>query len=128
MYVHATPSEFESAPVHGAYPADAARVPVTLRLELTQEEAASVLAAFSIGMRENDPRITPADGPRIAGQILTDVVLQAVREAALTTLDQEQGYPQSTGFYNWCRRMVAPTIPAQRTQAQPALTGTAVTR
>ncbi|MEU1735868.1 hypothetical protein [Streptosporangium sp. NPDC020145] len=125
MYVHATPSDFASTPVHGAYPADAPRVPVTLRLELTQEEAASVLAAFSVGMRENDPHVAPADAPSIAGQILTDVVLQTIREATLVTLDQEQGYPQSAGFYNWCRRMVAP---APRTQGQPALTGTAVAR
>ncbi|MFD0884136.1 hypothetical protein ACFQ08_06175 [Streptosporangium algeriense] len=133
MYVHATPRDFASTPVHGACPVDAPRVPVTLHLELTQEEAASVLATFAVGLEENDPRINPAQMPSIIGQILTDVMLQTVRNAALETLDTEVAYPEDGAFYAWCRRMAAPAVPPQRTQNNPTpapalLAGTAVTR
>lgn len=127
MYIHATPGEFESAPVHGAYSADAPRVSIGLRLELTQEEAASVLATFTVGLHK-DPGVTPVDAPQIVGQILTDVVLQTIREATTETLEGEEGYPELAGFYDWYRRLVGPAVPQQRSQNEttPALAGTAV--
>ncbi|MFD0888616.1 hypothetical protein ACFQ08_29115, partial [Streptosporangium algeriense] len=129
MYIHATPSDFASTPVHGAYPADAPRVPVTLRLELTQEEAASVLATFSVGLH-GDPHVTPADGSQILHRLLTDVVVQTIRDAALATQRDQDICPESATYNDWYRHLIAPAIPAQRAQnnAAPALTGTAVAR
>ena len=35
-----------------------------------------------VGLKENDPRIRPADIPAILGQVLTGVALHTIREAA----------------------------------------------
>ncbi|MFC6080738.1 hypothetical protein [Sphaerisporangium aureirubrum] len=127
MYYNVTPREFESTPVTGALSADAPSVSVTVRLELTQEEAAGVLVGLSLLSRyEGDPRITPADTRRMLTQVITDVTLHTIRQAARYAAEAEEICPEDAGWHRWCRRLIAPLASRQATKTARTLTGTAV--
>ncbi|MGW4662896.1 hypothetical protein [Streptosporangium sandarakinum] len=126
MYDHVTPAEYESAPVTGAFGAGAPGVTLNLSLELTQEEAAAVLARFTVGLHEDDPRITPANVSQVLSHVFTDVALDTIRTAARDMGEAERQYPEDGSFYAWCRRIVRPTVPRQRARRARVLTGSAV--
>jgi hypothetical protein len=118
MSLYATPAELTSAPVHGTYPTSAPRVPVVLRLELTQEEAVGVLATLSVNLHGH-PHVTPVDGQRILHQLLADVVLQTAREAAQATQKDQAISPESASVNDWFHRLVSSTFPRQRAEFSP---------
>jgi hypothetical protein len=108
MYNHVIPCDLQSTPVHGHYPTDAAPVAVALTLELTPEEAASVVSNFSLLVSQAQRSTVAAeDAPDILRHLLTDLVLHAVREAAADLLQAEDFQPV-TDWYDWARQLVNP--------------------
>lgn len=127
MYAHATPPEYDIPPIHGANSQDAPRVNVTLHLELTQEEAAAALAEFSVGIRNNDPRVSPANVSQVLAHVLTDLTVARVREAALDMRESEEISAENAGRNAWFRHLVRPTsLRRNRQAAARELAGTAV--
>src|SRR5437868_15224063 len=110
MYLQTPPREYRSMPFHGAYRADTPGISLGIRLDLTQEEAASVLAAFTVGLGEDDLRITPADTPEILRQVITYVTLHTIRQAARGNAEDEAAHPQDSRFYVWCRQLVRQAV------------------